>query len=81
MKYYLEDVDSVLKEKNVTEKGLTDAEASKRKQEFGENKLAEKEKESLIHKFLKEICEPMTIVLLVAALISAITAFLSKEGF
>ena len=81
MKYYLESAADVLKEKNSRENGLTEEEAKKRIAEFGENKLAEKEKESLIHKFFKEICEPMTIVLIIAAIISAITAAFSHEGF
>ena len=81
MKYYLESAADVLKEKNSQENGLTEEEAKKRIAEFGENKLAEKEKESLIHKFFKEICEPMTIVLIIAAIISAITAAFSHEGF
>ena len=81
MKYYLESASDVLVEKKSQESGLTEEEAKKRIAEFGENKLAEKEKESILHKFLKEICEPMTIVLIIAALISAITAAISKEGF
>ena len=81
MKYYLESVADVLKEKKSQENGLTESEAEKRIAEFGQNKLAEKEKESLIHKFFKEICEPMTIVLIVAAIISAVTAAFSHEGF
>ncbi len=81
MKYYLESVADVLKEKKSQKNGLTESEAEKRIAEFGQNKLAEKEKESLIHKFFKEICEPMTIVLIVAAIISAVTAAFSHEGF
>ena len=81
MKYYLESAESVLSEKKSSPNGLSEAEAKKRIEEYGENKLAEKEKESLIHKFFKEICEPMTIVLIVAAIISAVTAAISKEGF
>ncbi len=81
MKYYLESTADVLKEKKTQESGLSESEAAKRIAEFGENKLAEKEKESLIHKFFKEICEPMTIVLIIAAIISAITAAFSHEGF
>ncbi len=82
MKYYLESAEDVLAEKKSSESGLTEAEAKKRIEEYGQNKLAEKEKESLLHKFFKEICEPMTIVLIVAAIISAVTAvFSGGEGF
>ncbi len=81
MKYYLEDAKSVLDEKKSGPKGLTEQEAARRMAEVGPNKLKEKEKESLIHKFLKEIMEPMTIVLIIAAVISAVTAAFSHEGF
>ena len=81
MKYYLEEFEAVLQEKKSTSDGITPEEAKKRLKEFGENKLVEKEKESLIKKFLREICEPMTIVLIIAAVISAVTAIFSGEGF
>ncbi len=81
MKYYLEDIESVLKEKDSNRLGLKEEEAAKRLGEIGPNKLVEKEKESIFKKFLNEICEPMTIVLIIAAIISAITAVFSHEGF
>ena len=81
MKYYLESYENVLTEMKSKPEGLTEAEASERLAEYGQNKLVEKEKESIFKKFLKEICEPMTIVLIVAAIISAVTAFFSHEGF
>ena len=81
MKYYLETVENVLKEKESTETGLKKAEVDSRLEKFGPNKLVEKEKESIVKKFIKEICEPMTIVLIIAAIISAVTAVFSHEGF
>ena len=81
MKYYLEEFEDVLKEKESVDTGLTEDEAKTRLEKYGENKLVEKEKESLLKKFLKEISEPMTIVLIIAAIISAITAVFSHEGF
>ena len=81
MKYYLESYENVLTEMKSKPEGLTEAEASERLAEYGQNKLVEKEKESIFKKFLKEICEPMTIVLIIAAIISAVTAFFSHEGF
>ena len=81
MKYYLEEFEKVLEDKNSTPEGISPEEAAKRLNEYGENKLVEKEKESIIKKFFREICEPMTIVLIIAAVISAITAIFSHEGF
>ncbi|MBR6403321.1 MAG: cation-translocating P-type ATPase [Eubacterium sp.] len=81
MKYYLEEYTDVLEEKESNTDGLTVEEAKKRLEKFGQNKLDEKKKESLLHKFLGEISEPMTIVLIIAAIISAVTAIFSHEGF
>ncbi len=71
MKYYLEKTDAVLNQVGSSAEGLTSAEAEKRLAENGKNKLREGKKESLLHRFLKQLAEPMTIILLVAAFISA----------
>ena len=71
MKFYCEDKESVIQELNSSETGLSSAEASKRLEANGKNKLAEGKKESLLHRFFKQLAEPMTIILLVAAAISA----------
>ena len=83
MKFYCEDKETVLHELNSSADGLTSAEAAKRLEENGKNKLAEGKKESLFHRFLKQLAEPMTIILLVAAAISAGGLFfvLSKKTF
>ena len=71
MKFYLEQSSTVLDELKSTADGLSTAEADKRLEENGKNKLIEGKKESLLHRFLKQLAEPMTIILLVAAAISA----------
>ncbi len=71
MKEYLKKSQDVLSELSVTENGLTEAEAAKRLEQNGKNKLAEGKKESRIQRFLKQLAEPMTIILIVAAVISA----------
>ncbi len=71
MKHYLESKDAVLGELNSGLDGLSSAEAERRLSENGKNKLAEGKHESLLHRFLKQLCEPMTIILIVAAAISA----------
>ena len=80
MKYYLESFGKVLEEQATTPGGLSQEEAKNRLEKYGENKLVEKEKESVIKKFFKELCEPMTIILIVAAIISAVTAILSNDS-
>ncbi|MBQ5800514.1 MAG: HAD-IC family P-type ATPase, partial [Clostridia bacterium] len=71
MKFYCEEKETVLREVNSSENGISTQEANKRLEQNGKNKLIEGKKESLIHRFLKQLAEPMTIILLVAAAISA----------
>ncbi len=73
MKEYLSEVGQVLTEQNTRPEGLSSAEASERLQKHGLNKLAEGKKESIFVKFLKELADPMIIILIVAAAISLIT--------
>lgn len=79
MKEYLTPKEEVLGAVSTTEAGLTSAEAAKRLEENGRNKLAEGKKESLIHKFFMQMTDPMTIILIVAAVVSAITSAYSNE--
>ena len=71
MKEYLKSSEEVLSSLSTSQNGLSKDEAEKRLAENGKNKLAEGKKESLLHRFLKQLAEPMTIILLVAAAISA----------
>jgi len=71
MKHYLQSADDVIKAVDGNANGLSSSEAEKRLAKNGKNKLIEAKKESLLHRFLKQLCEPMTIILLVAAAISA----------
>ena len=49
--------------------GLTTLNAKKLQEKFGKNELMAKEKESFVRKILKVICEPMFLLLIVAAVI------------
>lgn len=81
MKFYSMDSLQALNELKSQKDGLTTAEAEKRLAEHGKNKLAEGKKESIIVKFFKQMADPMIIVLLVAALLSGITAIYEGESF
>ena len=81
MKEYLSGSDEVLRELQSESGGLSSAEAARRLEEHGKNKLKEGKKESLIHKFFMELKDPMIIILIVAAVISGITAAYSGESF
>ena len=60
--------------------GLTSAEAEKRLEENGKNKLAEGKKKSVIRRFFEQLADPMIIILIVAAAISgALTVYESIE--
>ncbi len=71
MKEYLSSSADVLESVGSGNDGLSAAEASQRLEKNGKNKLIEGKKESLIHRFFKQLTEPMTIILLAAAAISA----------
>ena len=71
MKHYLNDASEVIKSVGSNNDGLSTAEATERLSKNGKNKLIEAKKESMIRRFFKQLCEPMTIILLVAAVISA----------
>lgn len=81
MKEYLKDKSAVFDEIKSSESGLTAAEAVSRLEKNGKNKLAEGKKETLLHKFLSQLADPMIIILIIAAVISGITGAVSGEGF
>ena len=78
---YLSKIDDVLKAQNTTTNGLTSEEAEKRLAAVGKNKLAEGKKVSLFSRFMKELSDPMIIILIVAAAISGVTAWYEGEAF
>ncbi len=81
MKYYLHEVADVFAEVKSSEQGLTSAEAQKRLQENGKNKLAEAKKVSMFSRFIDQLKDPMIIILLIAAVISAVTEMIEAGGF
>ena len=78
---YLSSVEEVLQVQKSTANGLSTQEAEKRLAEVGKNKLKEGEKDSLLKRFLDELADPMIIILIVAAVISGITAWYEGESF
>ncbi|MGX8702129.1 cation-translocating P-type ATPase [Caproiciproducens sp.] len=81
MKYYLADLDQVLEQVQSSPQGLSQADADSRLQRDGKNKLAEGKKVSVLRRFVQQLGDPMTIILIVAAVISGITAFYAHESF
>ncbi|MCI1955382.1 MAG: calcium-translocating P-type ATPase, PMCA-type [Oscillospiraceae bacterium] len=81
MKYYLADRDEVFRNVKSGENGLTDSQAEARLRENGKNKLAEEKKDSLFKRFLQQLSEPMTVILIAAAIVSAVTAAYAHESY
>ena len=74
MNWYMNTKDSVLKELNVDpSKGLSEAEAKQRLEKYGPNALKEKKKKPFITKLIEQLLDPMVIILIIAAALSALT--------
>lgn len=80
MKFYLQEKEQVLSDIGSTDNGLSSAEAAKRLEKNGKNKLKEAEKESLFKKFISSLADPMIIMLLVAAAIQGVVAVIEAGG-
>ena len=63
-----------------TQEGLSATEAEKRMAEYGPNKLKEAEKPSIFQRFIEQLKDPMLIILMIAAAVSAVTGMVSGEG-
>lgn len=77
---YSRSYNEVLETTGSSTSGLSRSEADARLSK-GKNKLVEGKKTSLIRRFLSQMADPMTIILIVAAAVSGITAVYSGEGF
>ncbi len=74
MKHYLANTDEVLAEvKSSPETGLSTEEAGARLEANGKNKLAEGKKVTLLQRIISQIMDPMVLVLIAAAVVSAVT--------
>lgn len=81
MKEYLLTCEQVLEDLKSNKKGLSEEEAKDRLIKNGKNKLEEGKKISLFSRFIKELINPMIIILIVAAIISGITAYYANESY
>ena len=81
MKHYLQPVDAVFQEVDSSQTGLTSQEAARRLEQNGKNKLADAKKVSILTRFFNQMKDPMIIILLVAAVISAVTEMIEAKQF
>lgn len=79
-KTYTQTTEEVLESLSVGADGLTTEEASKRHATYGPNKLAEGNKPTLLQKFLAQLKDPMLIILMAAAAVSAVTSIIAGES-
>lgn len=79
MQAHLQPVDEVFGQVASGPQGLTSQEAQTRLAANGKNKLNEAPKATLLERFLKELTDPMLLILIAAAIVSGITSYISHE--
>ena len=79
-KTYTQSAAEVLRDLGVGAEGLTTSQAQERLEKYGPNKLKEAEKPTLLQRFLAQLRDPMLIILMIAAGVSALTGMLAGEN-
>ena len=74
--FYTRTSQEVLQELDTTPNGLSTAQAQERLAKYGPNKLKEAEKATWFQRFMAQLKDPMLIILMIAALVSAATTVL-----
>lgn len=78
---YTQTPEQLLSQLETTEQGLSSAEAADRLEKYGPNKLKDAEKPTMVQRFLAQLKDPMLVILMVAAAVSAVTNYLAGESF
>jgi len=81
MNYYTNEIEKVYEELATSADGLDSAAAQERLAKQGKNKLKEAESKSLGRRFLEQLSDPMTLILLAAAAVSFVLALVKGESF
>lgn len=77
--FCFEEKESVLKKLKTRESGLSDAEAAERLKIYGKNGIESGKNAGVIKLFLSQFSDFMTVLLMVAAAVSGIIAFVSRD--
>ena len=77
---YLLTAEEVLRGQGSERGGLTSQEATARLEKYGPNRLQEAKKITNFQRFLQQLTDPMLLILLAAAAVSAVTSILSHES-
>ena len=72
-KPYAQSEEAILQHLETTPQGLTTQQAEERRKVYGRNKLDEPPKVTLLQRFLQQLKDPMLIILMIAAAVSAAT--------
>lgn len=79
--FYNKKIDELYKEFSSSIDGLSEEEASKRLEKYGENKLLERKKKSNFVIFLSQFNDLMIILLIFASVFSAVISYIQKESY
>lgn len=79
MKFYSVDSEKVISALNSSSKGISEEEALKRLKIYGENSLKDGKRKNPFFMFISQFNDFMTILLMIAAAISAVIAFMTKN--
>ena len=77
---YLQTTEEVLSSRGSSSRGLTGEEAAARLSKHGPNRLQEAKKITNFQRFVQQLKDPMLLILLAAAAVSAVTSILSHES-
>ena len=78
---YVQTPQELIDELQSSPDGLSSAEATARLEKYGPNKLKDAEKPTLLQRFIEQLKDPMLIILIIAAAVSAVTNFIAQESF
>ncbi len=81
MKEYLEEKEAVLRAVESTETGLSKTQANERLGREGPNKLRAAKGKSLARRFFEQLADPMILILLAAAAVSGVLAYLENDSY
>ena len=80
MKFYAKETSEVFEKVASTQEGLSSNEAAERLVRNGKNKLEEGKKDLLFKRFLSQLKDPMIIILIIAAAVSAVTEMIEASA-
>lgn len=72
MKHYFEEIETVLSSQQTARHGLSTSQAAERLEKFGQNRLKEGKKKSIVSKLMAQLTDPMILILIAAGIVSGV---------